>query len=320
MTKEHIEDTVETFIAPGTLLQEARKEQGLSLEDISSRLRLRVEVLEQIEADQFDMGKLATFTRGYYRSYAKVVNIPDQIVLDALDQLGKAQIEQHDMQSFSRKTKREKHDNRIMKLTWVIFAIILGMSVLWWWQEQAQLETNKDAELVVEPAAVTSMEPTAENTMVTPQVTDVAQAFSDTDTEQVTTPNTPQETEEKTSELATEIAKEADVTHTPDTATPETAATQVEEKAAESVISEPVVTEDIVMTFSSDCWLQVQDAANNRLYSGVKKSNQTLKLTGKAPYKLVIGAPNAITLTYKGKPVDLSGYPTGKVARLTLPQ
>jgi cytoskeleton protein RodZ len=74
------------------------------------------------------------------------------------------------------------------------------------------------------------------------------------------------------------------------------------------------------MTFNNDCWLQVQDAANNRLYSGVKKANQTLKLTGKAPYKLVIGAPSAVTLTYKGKPVDLSAYPAGKVARLTLPQ
>lgn len=123
MTTEHIEETVETFIAPGLLLKEARKELNLTLEDISSRLRLRVEVLEQIEADQFDMGKLATFTRGYYRSYAKVVNVPEQKVLDALDQLGKAQIEQHDMQSFSRKTKRDKHDNRIMKLTWVIFAL-----------------------------------------------------------------------------------------------------------------------------------------------------------------------------------------------------
>ncbi|EHN70851.1 MULTISPECIES: RodZ domain-containing protein [Aliivibrio] len=304
MTTEHIEETVETFIAPGLLLKEAREELNLTLEDISSRLRLRVEVLEQIEADQFDMGKLATFTRGYYRSYAKVVNVPEQKVLDALDQLGKAQIEQHDMQSFSRKTKREKHDNRIMKLTWVIFALILGMSVLWWWQEQAQLESANDAELIAEVETAKSMEQVEETKADAPQTEETAPALDEAEMLQLDTNISELETDSKTLEKETIKAPEV----------------PVEAKKEEPVAEKAVVTEDVVITFSSDCWLQVQDASNNRLYSGVKKSNQTLKLTGKAPYKLVIGAPNAVTLTYKGKPVDLSAYPAGKVARLTLPQ
>ncbi|GGK44037.1 RodZ domain-containing protein [Aliivibrio fischeri] len=304
MTTEHIEETVETFIAPGLLLKEAREELNLTLEDISSRLRLRVEVLEQIEADQFDMGKLATFTRGYYRSYAKVVNVPEQKVLDALDQLGKAQIEQHDMQSFSRKTKREKHDNRIMKLTWVIFALILGMSVLWWWQEQAQLESANDAELIAEVETAKSMEQVEETKADAPQTEETAPALDEAEMLQLDTNISELETDSKTLEKETIKAPEV----------------PVEAKKEEPVAEKAVVTEDVVITFSSDCWLQVQDASNNRLYSGVKKSNQTLKLTGKAPYKLVIGAPNVVTLTYKGKPVDLSAYPAGKVARLTLPQ
>ncbi|MFA1561820.1 RodZ domain-containing protein [Aliivibrio fischeri] len=304
MTTEHIEETVETFIAPGLLLKEAREELNLTLEDISSRLRLRVEVLEQIEADQFDMGKLATFTRGYYRSYAKVVNVPEQKVLDALDQLGKAQIEQHDMQSFSRKTKREKHDNRIMKLTWVIFALILGMSVLWWWQEQAQLESANDAELIAEVETAKSMEQVEETKADAPQTEETAPALDEAEMLQLDTNISELETDSKTLEKETIKAPEV----------------PVEAKKEEPVAEKAVVTEDVVITFSSDCWLQVQDASNNRLYSGVKKSNQTLKLTGKAPYKLVIGAPNAVTLTYKGKLVDLSAYPVGKVARLTLPQ
>ncbi|MUK63384.1 DUF4115 domain-containing protein [Aliivibrio fischeri] len=306
MTTEHIEETVETFIAPGLLLKEAREELNLTLEDISSRLRLRVEVLEQIEADQFDMGKLATFTRGYYRSYAKVVNVPEQKVLDALDQLGKAQIEQHDMQSFSRKTKREKHDNRIMKLTWVIFALILGMSVLWWWQEQAQLESANDAELIAEVETAKSMEQVEENKTDSPQTEETAPTLDEAEMLQLDTNISELETDSKTLEKETIKKPEAEA--------------PVEVKKEEPVAEKAVVTEDVVMTFNSDCWLQVQDASNNRLYSGVKKSNQTLKLTGKAPYKLIIGAPNAVTLTYKGKPVDLSVYPAGKVARLTLPQ
>ncbi|WP_375321893.1 cytoskeleton protein RodZ [Aliivibrio logei] len=311
MTPEKIEEKAETLVAPGQLLKEAREALNLTIEDISSRLRLRVEVLEQIEADQFDMGKLATFTRGYYRSYAKVVNVPESKVLNALDQLGKAKIEQHDMQSFSRKTKREKHDNRIMKLTWVIFALILSMSVLWWWQEQAQLESKQDAELITE---VISEAPTqvTESTTGEDGATDEHSVLNETNALEVDT---------KLSELET-TPEELEVPIAEDVSTNEAVDATSETKADEKVaVVEPVaIAEDVLMTFNNDCWLQVQDAANNRLYSGVKKANQTLKLTGKAPYKLVIGAPSAVTLTYKGKPVDLSAYPAGKVARLTLPQ
>lgn len=305
MTTENIETTSEvkeTLIAPGQLLKEAREELGLTLDEVSSRLRLRVEVLQQIEADEFDMGKLATFTRGYYRSYAKVVNVPEVKVLNALDQLGKTLIEEHDMQSFSRKTKREKHDNRIMKLTWVIFALILSMSVLWWWQEQAQLESANDVTLISDVATAEAMDSSENNATTTEQEPTLTEAEM-------------LELDTNVSDLETDPAElEKQIEEEPKAVTP------VEAKAEKIVETKVVVTEDVTMTFNSDCWLQVQDASNNRLYSGVKKANQTLKLTGKAPYKLIIGAPSAVTLTYKGKPVDLSAYPAGKVARLTLPQ
>lgn len=296
MTIEHTEDNIETIIAPGQLLKNAREESNLTLEDISARLRLRVEVLEQIEADQFDMGKLATFTRGYYRSYAKAVNVPEMAVLNGLDILGKAQIEEHDMQSFSRKTKREKHDNRIMKLTWVIFALILSMSVLWWWQEQAQFETAEATSHVEE---------------INKEEAVIVDELADSSTESAVALDDGIDTLES-SDTVTAPLSETTVT---DEATDSIEMPTVSEQAQEAII-----TDDVVITFNSDCWLQVKDAANNRLYSGVKKSNQTLKLTGKAPYELVIGAPNAVTLSYKGKPVNLSAYPAGKVARLTLPQ
>ncbi|MBB1312691.1 MULTISPECIES: RodZ domain-containing protein [Aliivibrio] len=296
MTIEHTEDNIETIIAPGQLLKNAREESNLTLEDISARLRLRVEVLEQIEADQFDMGKLATFTRGYYRSYAKAVNVPEMAVLNGLDILGKAQIEEHDMQSFSRKTKREKHDNRIMKLTWVIFALILSMSVLWWWQEQAQFETAEATSHVEE---------------INKEEAVIVDELADSSTESAVALDDGIDTLESSDTVTAPLAE----TTVTDEATDSIETPTVSEQAQEAII-----TDDVVITFNSDCWLQVKDAANNRLYSGVKKSNQTLKLTGKAPYELVIGAPNAVTLSYKGKPVNLSAYPAGKVARLTLPQ
>lgn len=313
MTTEQIEEQKETFIAPGQLLKEAREALNLSHEDISSRLKLRVEVLQQIEEDKFDMGKLATFTRGYYRSYAKLVNVSEIKVLNALDHLGKAQIEQHDMQSFSRKTKRDRHDNRIMKLTWVISVLIISMSVLWWWQEQTQLETDAVETQSQEQMLDKVDEISVQNELISEEFN----ALESTDEEALR--------DNDVSEASNEAIDNTKVASDP-IVEPEQPIIEESVSSTDTVSSKPIetadviLTDDLIMTFQDDCWLQVQDADKKRLYSGVKKSNQTLKLTGKAPYKLVIGAPTAVTLTYKGKPVDLSVYPAGKVARLTLPQ
>ncbi|TON45023.1 helix-turn-helix domain-containing protein, partial [Vibrio parahaemolyticus] len=63
-----------------------------------------------------------------------------------------------EMQSFSRKTKHEKHNSRIMLLTWVIAIVIIGISAAWWWQNQQE---NSLAQVVAE-ANVETSQPSAD--------------------------------------------------------------------------------------------------------------------------------------------------------------
>ncbi|WP_025476221.1 RodZ domain-containing protein, partial [Yersinia pestis] len=75
----------------------------------------------------------------------------------------------------------------------------------------------------------------------------------------------------------------------------------------------------LVMNFTADCWLQVVDATGKTLFSGIQKGGAVLNLAGKAPYKLTIGAPGALTISYQGNPVDLSKFiKANRVARLTV--
>ncbi|WP_407047469.1 RodZ domain-containing protein [Vibrio cholerae] len=53
--------------------------------------------------------------------------------------------------------------------------------------------------------------------------------------------------------------------------------------------------------------------------NGCEKAGQSVSLSGQRPYKLVLGAPEGVSITLASEPVDLSGYTSGKVARLTLP-
>ncbi|PTO63940.1 cytoskeleton protein RodZ [Vibrio splendidus] len=302
------QETVAPAIEAGTLLKNKRESLGLTQKQISDRLKLRVTLIQQIEENQFESDQVATFMRGYIRSYAKYVNLDEKVVLNALHHSGDAQHQEQEMLSFSRKTKTEKHNSRIMLLTWSIFAVIVGISSLWWLQNQQQdtlsqslANTESSEELVVEESLdpeLTSLEVIeAEQNTETSPVTENSDELTEVSSAEDSVTLDPVEVLEE----APEAADVASVTAEPETVAPE------------------AVVNELVMQFSSDCWIQVKDASGKTLSTGIKKAGQTLNLSGTAPYKVILGAPEGVSMTFASEPVDLSGYTSGKVARITLP-
>ncbi|WP_135445010.1 cytoskeleton protein RodZ [Vibrio tasmaniensis] len=318
MNTEHETQTKETVapeIEAGTLLKNKRESLGLTQKQISDRLKLRVTLIQQIEENQFESDQVATFMRGYIRSYAKYVNLDEKVVLSALHHAGDAQHQEQEMLSFSRKTKTEKHNSRIMILTWSIFAVIAGISSLWWWQNQQQdtlsqslANTESSEELAVEESLapeftsleVIEAEQNEEGTSVVEGTDDLA-AISDAE-DSVTL------TDETTAQQAIETEPTAEV-----------AANAANAEAVEASTAPEAVINELVMQFSADCWIQVKDASGKTLSTGIKKAGQSLNLSGTAPYKVILGAPEGVSMTFASEPVDLSGYTSGKVARITLP-
>ena len=72
------------------------------------------------------------------------------------------------------------------------------------------------------------------------------------------------------------------------------------------------------MSFTTDCWIQVKDANGKTLVVGTRKPGQDVSLIGEAPFSIILGAPEGVSMTFASEPVDLSGYTAGKVARFTL--
>ncbi|MEZ8254636.1 cytoskeleton protein RodZ [Vibrio splendidus] len=302
------QETVAPAIEAGTLLKNKRESLGLTQKQISDRLKLRVTLIQQIEENQFESDQVATFMRGYIRSYAKYVNLDEKVVLNALHHSGDAQHQEQEMLSFSRKTKTEKHNSRIMLLTWSIFAVIVGISSLWWWQNQQQdtlsqslANTESSEELVVEES-------------LDPELTslEVIEAEQNTETSPVTE-NSDELTEVSSAEDSVTLDPAEVLEEAPEAADVASVTAESETVAPEAVVNE------LVMQFSADCWIQVKDASGKTLSTGIKKAGQTLNLSGTAPYKVILGAPEGVSMTFASEPVDLSGYTSGKVARITLP-
>lgn len=69
------EDAPEPPRGPGATLRQARRAAGLDVGDVAEMLNLRDAVVQAIEEDRFDDLPARTFTRGYIRAYASLLNV-----------------------------------------------------------------------------------------------------------------------------------------------------------------------------------------------------------------------------------------------------
>ncbi|HCG5489060.1 cytoskeleton protein RodZ [Vibrio parahaemolyticus] len=315
MTEHENTNEVPLSIEAGTLLKNKRESLGMTQKQVADRLRLRVSVIEDIENNRFESQQVATFTRGYLRSYAKFVGLDEKVVLVALEQTAdvKPKEQEIEMQSFSRKTKHEKHNSRIMLLTWVIAIVIIGISAAWWWQNQQE---NSLAQVVAE-ANVETNQPSADEIADIDLMTE-EELIASTPAELAASNNTASESSINAAQTDEVVPAETEESTTEATQEP----VAVIEAAEEVQEASPVVPEGmtlLTMKFKADCWIQVKDTNGKTLVSGTQKPGQDVELTGKAPFKVILGAPEGVTMTFASEPVDLSGYTSGKVARFTLP-
>lgn len=125
---------------PGVRLRQARESLGLTQQTVAERLCLKVSTIRDIEEDNAQANLASTFHRGYIRSYAKLVHLPEDELLPILEKQAPVRAAKvAPMQSFSLGKKHKKRDGWLMSFTWLIVLVVLGLTGAWWWQNhQAQ--------------------------------------------------------------------------------------------------------------------------------------------------------------------------------------
>ncbi|HHQ4554430.1 TPA: cytoskeleton protein RodZ [Aeromonas veronii] len=304
---------------PGQLLRNAREQLGWTREQVASRIHLRLTLIAAIESDTYDKHTSHTFIRGYLRTYAKLVGIPEETILAAYDKLGLTPPDNIDMQSFSRRSRQQANDSRLKVVTWLVILVLIALSVAWWWQSTARRSAGDEALAATEmsaasstPAAPAITPPDAINTDPVEGAT-VAPAATD-----VTAPAVVSEASATLAPASAAVAPtdvNADVGTVTDVAVSGANGTESNE-----AVVDPATAPQLKMSFTADCWLDVKDANGKTLFSGLKKANDELVLEGAEPLKFIIGAPMAVKLDYKGQSFDMSRYNNGRTARFSLPQ
>ena len=277
--------------------------------------------------DIFDRSLPEAFNRGYLKSYAKLVNIPETVVLNSYDQLAEVQNQCAGMQSFSKGTEKQAEHKLLMWITYLILAIFLTATVVWWLQTPSEQPEPIEAENVNLVAKASATNETNNNI---PTTTSAITNESNLDDSGVTENNAVSEGE--TFDVNDELNTSTENATNTETVNIETE--QLDNGVSSAIPSETVessndesITEEsetslianVVFTFSGDCWVNIYDATGERVAWGVKKSGYVMKISGQAPFSITLGKPELVAIDYNDLAVDMTGFNAGNIAKFSLP-
>lgn len=123
----------------GKTLKEARLEKLLTLEEVEKNIKIRKEMLEALEADDFDKLPPSTFVKGFIKNYGKYLGLETSklLALFRRDYEGKKHPDQV-LDSFSKPLRQSKVILTPSKLLWVIITLVVICFFTYLWVEYHQ--------------------------------------------------------------------------------------------------------------------------------------------------------------------------------------
>ncbi|MDX1676203.1 RodZ domain-containing protein [Arsukibacterium sp.] len=302
-----------TEMTAGQLLRQAREQRKLSMADVALQLNLRLSLVQQIEADQFDSSILITFVRGYLRAYARLVKLPENQVLKAFEQQhGGGTDPAKPMRTFSNRTGRQATENRFMWLTYAIGLLLVLMLVLWGWQTaspdaEGRLEQPVTQTLTGSQQLADSSTASTTGNMASDSGSTAIDAGSD---RQALAEALNPAGSEPFSMSDSTVASLPDAVAMPPEPEPASPGSGANDESAQADV--------ITMNFQDSCWIDVLDADGNRIAYGTKEPGYQMTVSGKAPFVVTLGNPGVVRITLNNQPFDMSSLPAGRVAKFTL--
>lgn len=332
---------------PGQKLADARRQQGLSVEQVAAETKLSVRYVQALEANDYAALPGTTFVRGYIRRYADMLGIASDVLVAAFDRqaggavspLGstvlagsaseavRAGSRQLPKQMFLSQA-RQFSVARLMSWGAILLLLTLLFGALFWQADEPEAVVVDPEEPIVLDLPSDELSASLPEPLTlepTPVVTDPAAA----------TPVAPQTGPDGLPLPAPAPGAVPAPATTPATA-PATApapapatvpASGVTPSAPASALPAPSAAapatvapsiDNLSFNFSGRSWISVRDATGQELVYGLKNPGQTVSVSGQPPFTINIGNVHVTSMARNGKAVNLKPYTRGDIASFRL--
>lgn len=276
----------DAFVGAGAQLRAAREAAGLSLDQVAQQLKLAPRQVRALEEENFGVLPGRTFTRGFMRNYARLLNLdPELLVAHLPDAAHAPSLESPPLHSTST-TMAElptAHARAPSFGRWliplVLVASIVAAAGYEWYR-------GRPAGVVTPPRSTETAPLSAPKTSTTPLPNPVA---PDSDAPAAAAPPA----------ASGELAPAGPVQP---------------ERAPQAGAADAI----LVVRYEGPSWTEIRDSAGQMLISRLVDADSVEPFDGVPPFSIVIGNARAVTLVYRGQAVDLAPYTRLNVARLVL--
>lgn len=284
--------------APGARLGQAREDLRLTREEVAARLHLATRQIQAIDEDNYAELPGATYVRGYLKSYALLVGLAPEPLLEAYARRI-AKSATPDFSAIAPQKEITSQHHQVRFVTYVVVVIVIGLAVAWWQGRETQTPHPLLEAPVVDPATTgTGTTPPADASVAGAVMPPVPAAAT-----------------------GTPPPATAPAAVTPPPALP---AVRVAPQAGSAPVVEPVPALStgpnvrLVLVVDQESWIDIRDARQVKLVYETVASGRTVAVEGVAPVSVFLGNAAGVRLEYNGRSVDVARHRRGLVARFTL--
>ena len=354
-TDPNDQNVVEFGDSPGRRLRVQRQSRGLAIERIATQLHLKPEIIEALEQDRFDLLPGPVFITGYLRNYARALGLDPAPLIAAYqshDESRDTVVPSRRISSSG--SDLDSGGTRILVrlVSFALAAAVVAVIALWWYERPEiapELETEtaelQPDSIAPDPTSESLVASTPEADLETPDAAIESADRSDRtgvnfpETTQPAPARPPETPPRQTPTALTSSASEPDVEPASEAVSQPLPAseaspaidppTQAKADTPDQTASDPQVEppllapsaatqKGIVLEFTGPSWLEVRNAAGERLIVGEMKAGDRREVTGQGPFRFTVGRVNNSSMTVDGEPFDLEARSRGNVARFSL--
>ena len=317
-------------LSAGERLKAGREALGLSVEDVSTRLKLSVRKIESFERGEVEGIATPVFVAGYLRAYARLLELSAEDVLEDFEMLSTASSTVEGMASdsidiagiglessgeksndvfFTGQGAKSSGDIFRNSSSLLIPAVLIVLVIAAVYLLLPADESSKEVRTanVADRESPTSSTGVAEsplvvNSQVEPQIES-----------QVETPSI----ENSESSVAAEATVNAVFDQVEEDTVNEVEGNSVETDETESTVFQQ---SELAFVFNDESWVEVTDARGERLVYRLAKAGMSRTVTGVAPFTVQLGYVPGVEIFYNGVPYDMSAFAGRRSARFRVGQ